>query len=128
MVKGKSLSLPPHPRSWGKLGIARVNRCCIYSLLALQQDGMAQTDSKTRLYIDSPLSSGSTLVLLPSQAHYLVNVLRCRVGDHIAVFNGVDGEFSAAITLAQKNNAMSPSVTNVGHKLPAPICGCCLRP
>ena len=84
------------------LGIARIDTCCIYSLLALQQDGMAQTDSKTRLYIDSPLSSGSTLVLLPSQAHYLVNVLRCRVGDHIAVFNGVDGEFSAAITLAQK--------------------------
>ena len=99
------------------LGIVRMDRCCIYSLLALKQDGMVRTYSKTRLYIDSPLFSGSKLVLPSSQAHYLLNVLRCRVGDHIAVFNGVDGEFSAAITLAQKKQC---NVT-IGDKLRAQI-------
>ena len=32
------------------------------------------------------------------KAHYLLNVMRCSVGDRIAIFNGEDGEWEALLT------------------------------
>jgi len=40
--------------------------------------------------------------LQPNQSHYLVTVMRCRVGDPITVFNGRDGEWRAKIVTASR--------------------------
>ncbi len=52
-----------------------------------------------RLYLDLPLSVGMVLEPDGAQAHYLLNVMRRREGDRIAIFNGVDGEWHGRIEL-----------------------------
>lgn len=51
-----------------------------------------------RLYVDAPLGAGALVALDRNQGNYLGNVLRLQAGDTIAVFNGRDGEWRAAIT------------------------------
>lgn len=52
---------------------------------------------KTRLYVDSPLAEGQAVGLDHERAHFLRHVLRLDKGDVVAVFNGRDGEWLAAI-------------------------------
>jgi 16S rRNA (uracil1498-N3)-methyltransferase len=59
-----------------------------------------------RLYVDHPLGRGVRVMLDPSQAHYLVDVLRRRPGDELMVFNGRDGEWRAAFEPAGKRGAI----------------------
>lgn len=56
---------------------------------------------KIRLFVDAPLSPGQDVVLT-EQAHYLTGVMRLKEGAEIALFNGRDGEWAAAITAANK--------------------------
>ncbi|MDH3553903.1 MAG: 16S rRNA (uracil(1498)-N(3))-methyltransferase [Gammaproteobacteria bacterium] len=51
----------------------------------------------TRLFIDDDLRSGQELRLGSEKTRYVGRVLRLRVGDSLAVFNGRDGEFGATI-------------------------------
>ncbi len=55
-----------------------------------------------RLFVKSKLHAGTEIVLEPEQAHYLRNVLRLKHGDEVLLFNGVDGEWLAALTEAGK--------------------------
>ncbi len=50
-----------------------------------------------RLYVDRPLATGAALALEARQAHYLTHVLRLGTGQRVLVFNGRDGEWSAAL-------------------------------
>lgn len=54
---------------------------------------------RTRLYIEDLPSeaNGAQLELAPPQAHLLRNVLRCRVGERLRLFNGVRGEYGATV-------------------------------
>jgi 16S rRNA (uracil1498-N3)-methyltransferase len=59
---------------------------------------MARYDFRgPRLYVEATLEAGATVALERAQAHYLGTVLRLRAGDHLLVFNGRDGEWSATI-------------------------------
>ncbi len=58
-----------------------------------------------RLFIDAPLASGVTVSLKEGQIHYLKNVLRAEVGCELFVFNGIDGEFSAVLSVLDKKAA-----------------------
>ena len=49
----------------------------------------------TRLYIDMPLAEGKSVTLAPQQAHYVLNVMRQKIGDAVLLFNGHDGEWRA---------------------------------
>ncbi len=52
-----------------------------------------------RLYIKDKLEKkGQIICLDEKQSHYLVNVLRLRVGDEFFVFDGSSGEYKAEIT------------------------------
>jgi 16S rRNA (uracil1498-N3)-methyltransferase len=53
---------------------------------------------KLRLYVDAPLSSGARVAPDAAQTHYLLHVMRAKGGDRISLFNGRDGEWSAALT------------------------------
>lgn len=55
-----------------------------------------------RLFISHDLSVGVELALDHGQSHYLASVMRQGVGDEVALFNGRDGEWRAAITVVTK--------------------------
>ncbi len=52
----------------------------------------------TRIYIESPLQSGSSLVLPADRSHYLASVLRLKRDHVIHLFNESQGEFVAILT------------------------------
>jgi 16S rRNA (uracil1498-N3)-methyltransferase len=53
-----------------------------------------------RLWIDGPIDG--EVPLNRDQAHYLGTVLRKQEGDHVRLFNGRDGEWSAIVTSASR--------------------------
>lgn len=57
-----------------------------------------------RLYVPVDLSPGATLSLPKEQAHYLANVMRAKAGDAVALFNGRDGEWQAAVERVARNS------------------------
>jgi 16S rRNA (uracil1498-N3)-methyltransferase len=58
-----------------------------------------------RLFVKSRLRPAAEVELEPAQAHYLINVLRCKTGDHFLLFNGEDGEWRAAVGALTKKKA-----------------------
>lgn len=59
---------------------------------------------KIRLYVPQPFLAGSRLSLSENQSHYVANVMRCKEGDRLAVFNGQDGEWLAEIVVIAKKS------------------------
>ena len=58
---------------------------------------MPETSAKARLYIAADLNGGGSVDLTGGQSHYLRHVMRLGAGDEVAVFNGRQGEWKAAI-------------------------------
>ena len=59
-----------------------------------------------RLFVTSELAPGASVELDPTQAHYLINVLRCKAGEEILLFNGKDGEWLGGLSAAAKKRAI----------------------
>ncbi len=55
-----------------------------------------------RLFVKPQLIAKAEIALEPPQAHYLINVLRCKTGDEVLLFNGRDGEWRGALSAATK--------------------------
>lgn len=53
--------------------------------------------SDTRIFQAAALASGQTLTLDPQASHHLARVMRAQAGEHIIIFNGQGGEFTARI-------------------------------
>ena len=53
-----------------------------------------------RLYKDAGLTAGTSIELERAQAHYLLDVMRLKVGDQVRLFNGRDGEWLSSIAEA----------------------------
>lgn len=62
-------------------------------------------ETRQRLYCDAALHNGAELTLNRDQSHYLINVLRYQTGQEVLIFNGVDGEFRASISVADRKKA-----------------------
>ena len=56
-----------------------------------------------RLYLDISFENNTNFKITEKQAHYLLNVMRIRVGSRIFVFNGFEGEFIAEIVQIQNH-------------------------
>jgi len=67
----------------------------------------------TRLWVDSLLQAGDQLILPAEAAHYVVNVLRLRLGAPLIIFNGQGGEYQAVLTEVQKKKA----ILNIGEHI-----------
>ena len=52
---------------------------------------------KLRLYVEAGLAAASRVVIEDGQAHYLLHVMRAKLGDYIGLFNGRDGEWLAEV-------------------------------
>lgn len=59
---------------------------------------------KLRLYVDAALGEGQSVVIEEGQAHYLLHVMRAKLGDRLNLFNGRDGEWVAEISAIAKRN------------------------
>ena len=59
--------------------------------------GGGGTHTLQRLYVAVPLTPSCALELSDEQSHYLRNVLRCRDGTQLRLFNGRDGEYLASV-------------------------------
>jgi 16S rRNA (uracil1498-N3)-methyltransferase len=59
-----------------------------------------------RLFVPADLAEGRAVEPSAPQTHYLLNVLRLGDGAKILIFNGRDGEWRAALTLAGKKKVM----------------------
>jgi len=67
---------------------------------------MAAYDFRTpRLYLEAALAAGATLPLYRGQTNYVVNVLRCKNGDPVLVFNGREGEWRARVEAVSRKAA-----------------------
>ena len=55
----------------------------------------------SRIFIDQELNNDYTR-LSEAQSHYLMNVMRNKIGSNLLIFNGKDGEFLAQIDDYQK--------------------------
>jgi 16S rRNA (uracil1498-N3)-methyltransferase len=73
-----------------------------------------------RLFVTSDLAGGASLELDPAQAHYLINVLRCKAGEEILLFNGKDGEWLGGLSAATKKRAIVTLAHQTRRQIPAP--------
>jgi 16S rRNA (uracil1498-N3)-methyltransferase len=58
-----------------------------------------------RLFVEKPLESSVVLELSEKPAHYLLHVMRVKVGEELLVFNGRDGEWKANLESGKKDRA-----------------------
>ncbi len=66
--------------------------------------------SLIRLFVEPDLTGGAEIALTREQHHYLTKVMRRGEGDEIAVFNGRDGEWRAALSnLSKKAGSLTVS-------------------
>ncbi|GAC1333800.1 MAG: 16S rRNA (uracil(1498)-N(3))-methyltransferase [Beijerinckiaceae bacterium] len=61
--------------------------------------------SAQRLFVEEPLTPAHRFRLNRDQAHYLLSVLRMKEGDHVLIFNGVDGEWLAELRGVARRDA-----------------------
>ena len=59
---------------------------------------------KIRLFVEHAPGAGASLTLSGDQRHYARNVMRLGAGDHVAVFNGSDGEWEAEIVRIERRS------------------------
>jgi len=62
--------------------------------------------SKIRLFVNSPLGEGQSILLDRDQANYLFNVMRLNSGDFVSIFNGKNGEWQAEVLHASKRKGI----------------------
>jgi 16S rRNA (uracil1498-N3)-methyltransferase len=58
---------------------------------------MTASPASARLFVADELAVGTSIQPSREQQHYLLNVMRCRDGETVLVFNGRDGEWQAGI-------------------------------
>ncbi len=79
-----------------------------------------RADCKTRLFVDAQLGAELTVAPDRDQSHYLANVMRARIGDRVALFNGRDGEWVSEITEAAKRHVTLRVLDQVKKQQPEP--------
>ena len=77
--------------------------------------------SKTRLFVDEPLSVGANISMHGDQARYVGRVLRLRPDDEITLFDGQGGEYRAVITVAGKNAVSAAIQERVSRSAESPL-------
>ena len=66
-------------------------------------EDLKEPGGRVRLFVEAALGTGADIAPGEGQAHYLLHVMRAKVGDHLRLFNGRDGEWVAEIAELKKN-------------------------
>jgi 16S rRNA (uracil1498-N3)-methyltransferase len=67
---------------------------------------LAEPGGKLRLFVEAPLGDAARVSPDDGQAHYLLHVMRAKLGDRIALFNGRDGEWLARVAEVTKRSCV----------------------
>ncbi len=78
-----------------------------------------------RLYVPGPLAAGADVALSEAQSHYLANVMRAALGDALRVFDGVSGEWRAAVTKISRKSVTLTLVEQTRPQTPEPDAWLC---
>ncbi len=81
-----------------------------------------------RLFVTAPLAEGARIALDPARSHYLGTVLRGRVGEAVALFNGHDGEWRAEIAALGRGRGELRVDTRLREQAPEPDLWLCFAP
>lgn len=63
----------------------------------MNPDLLSEPGGKLRLFVEAALGAGMRVEPNAQQAHYLLHVMRAKLGDGVQLFNGRDGEWLARI-------------------------------
>lgn len=66
---------------------------------------MLNSNAKIRLYVENDLKAGKDLLIEGNGGHYLVNVMRVKMGVSVIMFNGRDGDWLAEVVKVGKGKA-----------------------
>jgi 16S rRNA (uracil1498-N3)-methyltransferase len=72
-------------------------------------------ESSIRLFTETPLDGLAELRIDGAQAHYLISVMRVKVGTRIKLFDDISGEWLAEVAMLGKRDLI---VTMLGHLRP----------
>ena len=72
-------------------------------------------ESSIRLFVDTPLSDLSEIRIEGPQAHYLISVMRVKVGTRLKLFDDISGEWLAEVAMLAKRDLI---LTILGHLRP----------
>jgi len=83
-------------------------------------DELTEPGGGLRLYVEAPLGDGESVVPDSGQTHYLLHVMRAKVGDRLSLFNGRDGEWRARIAQTAKRSCRleCEARTSPQHEVP----------
>jgi 16S rRNA (uracil1498-N3)-methyltransferase len=65
-------------------------------------EDLTEAGGRIRLHVNADLGAGAGVMLSDGQAHYLLHVMRARIGDRLRLFNGRDGEWVAEVAATAK--------------------------
>lgn len=74
--------------------------------------------TKARLFWEDGLAAVTEVALDRAQGHYLVDVMRGRIGDKVLLFNGVDGEWLARISKVERRHCTLEIIEQTRHQTP----------
>ena len=83
--------------------------------------------STPRLFVDEPLAPGARRIDGPP-AHYLLQVMRLKVGDPVKLFDDVTGEWLATVAAAGKRDLTLDVTTQLRPREPVPDLWLCAAP
>lgn len=84
--------------------------------------------STPRLYVDQPLDLASEPLIEGAAAHYLINVMRTRIGDPILLFDNQTGEWLATAKHLGKKSLSFAIERKMRDKEPVPDLWLCFAP
>jgi 16S rRNA (uracil1498-N3)-methyltransferase len=83
--------------------------------------------STPRLFVDEPLAPGARRIDGPP-AHYLLQVMRLKVGDPVKLFDDITGEWLATVAAAGKRDLTVDVTTQLRPREPVPDLWLCAAP
>lgn len=75
---------------------------------------------KCRLFVDAPLELDATYEPDKNQSHYLIHVMRLKLGESVLLFNGVAGEWRAQVSQLSKRGVTLSVVAQTRPHSPLP--------
>jgi 16S rRNA (uracil1498-N3)-methyltransferase len=72
----------------------------------MSENELTNSGGRLRLHVEAPLGIGLSVMPGEQQSHYLLHVMRAKIGNHISLFNGRDGEWVARIVEISKRSCI----------------------
>jgi 16S rRNA (uracil1498-N3)-methyltransferase len=94
----------------------------------MSENELTYPGGKLRLHVDAALASGVRVTPDDKQSHYLLNVMRARAGDHVSLFNGRDGEWSARVAELTKRSCTLECERRIAEQSEVPDLWLCFAP